>query len=371
MNMDVRVIGLSVQALSANDVTRQASQLDALQVGVRGGTAFAALRVQSVPTTYVIAKSGKIVLSHVGVVGKRELAAALEEARRDELMWSSQRETRMLASDLLCVVPRALRRKIDTCPRRVQKHFFGGSAHDAPSDSRICPPRGERFGKALDPRTHPQCLAVMLVLAVLASMSLVCWFIGAKLVRLGQASRRVRHSSTVLDPQLGNVWSVQRMERLYATLPDDVRPSRHCSTRAMSSSRACSVAGKGLVVAATMDSARRAMRASYQREIDAVEANLAGLATVGSVSPYIGLFGTVWGIMNAFRGLQSVSQATLAQVAPGIAEALIATAIGLAAAIPAVMAYSFFIRKINVLSSEMDNFSSDYLNIVRRHFLAG
>src|SRR5204863_75814 len=80
--------------------------------------------------------------------------------------------------------------------------------------------------------------------------------------------------------------------------------------------------------AVTLDSARRAMRAAYQREIDALEANLAGLATVGSVSPYIGLFGTVWGIMNAFRGLANVSQATLANVAPGIAEALIATAIG-------------------------------------------
>ena len=88
----------------------------------------------------------------------------------------------------------------------------------------------------------------------------------------------------------------------------------------------------------TLDCARRAMRAAYQREIDALEAHLAGLATVGSVSPYIGLFGTVWGIMNAFRGLANVSQATLAHVAPGIAEALIATAIGLFAAIPAVVA---------------------------------
>jgi biopolymer transport protein TolQ len=94
---------------------------------------------------------------------------------------------------------------------------------------------------------------------------------------------------------------------------------------------------QGSTAAATMDSTRRAMRAAYQRETDALEANLAGLATVGSVSPYIGLFGTVWGIMNAFRGLASVGQATLAQVAPGIAEALIATAIGLFAAIPAVI----------------------------------
>ena len=86
---------------------------------------------------------------------------------------------------------------------------------------------------------------------------------------------------------------------------------------------------QGSNAAVTLDSARRAMRAAYQREIDALDAHLSGLATVGSVSPYIGLFGTVWGIMNAFRGLANVSQATLAQVAPGIAEALVATAIGL------------------------------------------
>ena len=84
------------------------------------------------------------------------------------------------------------------------------------------------------------------------------------------------------------------------------------------------------------------MRATYQREMDLLEAHLSFLATVGSVSPYVGLFGTVWGIMNAFRGLANVQQATLAQVAPGIAEALIATAIGLFAAIPAVVAYNRF-----------------------------
>ncbi len=89
-----------------------------------------------------------------------------------------------------------------------------------------------------------------------------------------------------------------------------------------------------------VDGARRAMRATYQREMDQLEAHLAFLASVGSVSPYVGLFGTVWGIMNAFRGLANVSQATLAHVAPGIAEALVATAIGLFAAIPAVVAYN-------------------------------
>ena len=116
----------------------------------------------------------------------------------------------------------------------------------------------------------------------------------------------------------------------------------------------------------TLDSARRAMRAAYQREIDALEGHLAGLATVGSVSPYIGLFGTVWGIMNAFRGLANVSQATLANVAPGIAEALIATAIGLFAAIPAVVAYNRYTHDVDRLAVRYESFIEEFSNILQR-----
>jgi biopolymer transport protein TolQ len=123
---------------------------------------------------------------------------------------------------------------------------------------------------------------------------------------------------------------------------------------------------QGSTAAATMDSTRRAMRASYQREMDALEANLAGLATVGSVSPYIGLFGTVWGIMNAFRGLTNVAQATLAQVAPGIAEALIATAIGLFAAIPAVIAYNRYTHDVDRLATRFESFIEEFSNILQR-----
>ena len=108
------------------------------------------------------------------------------------------------------------------------------------------------------------------------------------------------------------------------------------------------------------------MRASYQRETDALEANLPGLATVGSVSPYIGLFGTVWGIMNAFRSLSSVCQATLAQVAPGIAEALIATAIGLFAAIPAVIAYNRYTHDVDRLATRFETFIEEFSNILQR-----
>ena len=123
---------------------------------------------------------------------------------------------------------------------------------------------------------------------------------------------------------------------------------------------------QGSPSAVTLDGARRAMRAAYQREMDAIEAHLAGLATVGSVSPYIGLFGTVWGIMNAFRGLANVSQATLANVAPGIAEALIATAIGLFAAIPAVVAYNRFTHDVDRLAVRFETFIEEFSNILQR-----
>lgn len=115
-----------------------------------------------------------------------------------------------------------------------------------------------------------------------------------------------------------------------------------------------------------VDGARRAMRAAYQREMDAIESHLAFLASVGSVSPYVGLFGTVWGIMNAFRGLSNVQQATLAAVAPGIAEALIATAIGLFAAIPAVVAYNRYSHDIDRLAIRFESFMEEFSNILQR-----
>jgi biopolymer transport protein TolQ len=125
-------------------------------------------------------------------------------------------------------------------------------------------------------------------------------------------------------------------------------------------------AGAGADVSALLDGTRRAMKATYQREMDALESHLSFLATVGSVSPYIGLFGTVWGIMNAFRGLSNVAQATLAQVAPGIAEALVATAMGLFAAIPAVIAYNRFSHDIDRLASRYESFMEELQNILQR-----
>jgi biopolymer transport protein TolQ len=115
-----------------------------------------------------------------------------------------------------------------------------------------------------------------------------------------------------------------------------------------------------------VDGARRAMRATFQREMDFLERHLAFLASTGSVSPYVGLFGTVWGIMHAFRSLANVQQATLAQVAPGIAEALVATAIGLFAAIPAVVAYNRYSHDIERLANRFESFMEEFSNILHR-----
>jgi biopolymer transport protein TolQ len=116
-----------------------------------------------------------------------------------------------------------------------------------------------------------------------------------------------------------------------------------------------------------MDGARRAMRASFQREMDTIETHLSFLASVGSVSPYVGLFGTVWGIMHAFNGLAALAQVTLATVAPGIAEALVATAIGLFSAIPAVVAYNRFARDIDRIAIRLETFMEEFSNILQRN----
>ncbi len=117
---------------------------------------------------------------------------------------------------------------------------------------------------------------------------------------------------------------------------------------------------------AVMDGTHRAMKVAHSREVDKLEMNLSWLATIGSTSPYIGLFGTVWGIMNSFIALGSVKQATLAMVAPGIAEALIATAIGLFAAIPAVISYNRFNHQVQRLETHYENFIEEFSGILHR-----
>jgi biopolymer transport protein TolQ len=222
---------------------------------------------------------------------------------------------------------------------------------------------------------------VMMVMLLLCLMSVVCWFIiGAKLVSL---SRATRESATFLrqfwDPEQGNVWNVKRLEALYAGIGRKQRSPLanvyHAAyvelARVLGGDRPSMVAPGQKHYGGDIDNIARALRRATQSEVTSLEAMVPFLATTGSTAPFVGLFGTVWGIMNSFISIGAQKNASLDVVAPGIAEALIATAIGLAAAIPAVMAYNYFVRRISVLSAEMDSFSSDMLNIVRRHFLAG
>ncbi len=125
-----------------------------------------------------------------------------------------------------------------------------------------------------------------------------------------------------------------------------------------------SAAGRGGI---PMDNIERAMRKAANEEAAMMESYLPFLATTGSATPFIGLFGTVWGIMNAFSGIATVGSATLATVAPGIAEALIATAAGLVAAIPSVMAYNYFVNRVRVVMTRIDSFTIEFLNFLERN----
>jgi biopolymer transport protein TolQ len=118
-----------------------------------------------------------------------------------------------------------------------------------------------------------------------------------------------------------------------------------------------------------IENIERAMRRAMRLQTTRLERALIFLATTASTAPFVGLFGTVWGIMDAFRGLAVTKTSSIQAVAPGIAEALIATAVGLSAAIPAVMAYNYFSRQIRVLAADMENFVAEFLNIAERHFL--
>jgi biopolymer transport protein TolQ len=213
---------------------------------------------------------------------------------------------------------------------------------------------------------------VQLVMILLVLMGLVCFFImGAKLVRLMQATSRSRAFLHAFWSGEEGGWTTERLEGLYAQL------------RSFDGSPLAAVFKAGYVELARVMSAsdrahdgdlenvERALQRTATVELTTIEAMLPFLATTGATAPFIGLFGTVWGIMNSFMSIGANKSASLDVVAPGIAEALIATAIGLVAAIPAVMAYNYFIRRIRVLESELETFSKDYLNIVRRHFLRG
>jgi biopolymer transport protein TolQ len=204
-------------------------------------------------------------------------------------------------------------------------------------------------------------LVVQLVMAGLLLTSLASWtVIFGKLFGL----RRTRNSNEEFEREF---WSGRSLTELNAAVGQKVNSAPMERIFASGMREFLKLREKRLDAGAQLDGARRAMRASYQRELDTIESNLSFLASVASVSPYVGLFGTVWGIMHAFVGLSNMQQVTLASVAPGIAEALVATAIGLFAAIPAVVAYNRFARDIDRIAIQLETFIEEFSNILQRN----
>ena len=204
---------------------------------------------------------------------------------------------------------------------------------------------------------------VQIVVALLVLMSILSW---TAIFRKIWALRHVRASNEAFEQQF---WSGSNLQDLYDDAVENAQwggpierifASGMCEYQKLRERRITDTS-------ALLDGARRAMRAGFQRELDVLEAHLSFLGTVGSVAPYVGLFGTVWGIMHAFTGLASLTQVTLATVAPGIAEALVATAISLFAAIPAVVAYNRFAHDVDRISNSMETFMEEFSNILQRH----
>ena len=208
---------------------------------------------------------------------------------------------------------------------------------------------------------------VQIVMAILLAISVASW---AAIIRKITAIKRIQN----LNEEFERVfWSGTSLNELFSAASQNAKlagPMERIFASGMREyqklrERRISDAGT------LLDGARRAMRASFQREMDAAESQLAFLASVGSVSHYVGLFGPVWGIMHAFTGLASLQQVTLATVAPGIAEALVATAIGLFAAIPAVVAYNRFARDVDRVANNLETFIEEFSNILQRNVGAG
>ena len=206
-------------------------------------------------------------------------------------------------------------------------------------------------------------VVVQLVMLVLAGMSVASWnAIFRKLLVIRRAAERTADFET----EFRKVQTAAHVNQLLAGASIQGKRISSigliCTNGYQEFNRLRNLPGQS--TSAIMDGVRRAMRATYQRELDTLESGLNFLATVGSVSPYVGLFGTVWGIMNSFRGLANVGQATLANVAPGIAEALVATAIGLFAAIPAVVFYNRFARDADRLANRFEGLMEEFQNIL-------
>lgn len=204
-------------------------------------------------------------------------------------------------------------------------------------------------------------LLVKFVMLVLLGFSVACWaMIFQRRQALNQAKKQLKDFED-------KFWSGADLSKLYSeiSVKDQIQGIESlfvAGFKEFARLRKSHIDNPQTIV----DGTHRAMRVALSREVDSLEAHLPFMATVGSISPYIGLFGTVWGIMNSFIGLGSVQQATLAMVAPGIAEALIATAMGLFAAIPAVMAFNRFSHKVEKLENSYGNFMEEFASILQR-----
>jgi biopolymer transport protein TolQ len=206
-------------------------------------------------------------------------------------------------------------------------------------------------------------VAVKLVMLLLSAVSFISWY------WIFRKAFTIREARSRTDRFERDFWSGGDLNVLYESAASDRHRAGSLERIFESGYREFTkLRGQRATLdpAAIIAGVRRAMRATYQREMDHLESHLAFLASVGSVSPYVGLFGTVWGIMNAFRGLANVSSATLAQVAPGIAEALVATAIGLFAAIPAVVAYNRYAHDVDRIAVRFESFMEEFSNILQR-----
>jgi len=205
-------------------------------------------------------------------------------------------------------------------------------------------------------------VVVQLVLLALLLASVASWmFIFAK-------HREIRRAEANYEAFEERFWSGIDLTALYRELARDDHEAEGVEQIFLSGFKEFARLRQqpGMTPESVVSGVQRAMRVSLTRELEFLDERLPFLATVGSTSPYIGLFGTVWGIMNAFRGLGNVKQATLAMVAPGIAEALIATAMGLFAAIPAVMAYNRYATAVERLANRYETFADEFLSLLHR-----
>jgi len=205
-------------------------------------------------------------------------------------------------------------------------------------------------------------LVVQFVMAVLIAMSILSWAL------IFQRHKMLAQAKKTTNAFESRFWSGVDLAKLYKEVSakgerkEGIENLFHAGFREFARLRSQQEAD----ATAILNGSQRAMRVAHSREVDLLESNLSVLATIGSISPYIGLFGTVWGIMNAFISLSDVQQATLQAVAPGIAEALVATAMGLFAAIPAVMAYNRFAYRVELLDNTYVNFAEEFTSILQR-----